>query len=76
MRDKGSIQLQKSRRVRQGPRSADPAQPAARGGVPIGDMVLLEEMEEREDLKAARAALREVKRKGTISLDEVLKFKR
>jgi prevent-host-death family protein len=34
--------------------------------VPIEDMALLEEIEDREDLKAARAALREVKRKGTI----------
>jgi len=47
--------------------------------VPIEDMALLEEMEDREDLKAARKALREVKRKGTTPLDEVLKefnFKR
>ena len=47
--------------------------------VPIEDIALLEEIEDREDLKAARAALREVKRKGTITLDEVLKefnFKR
>jgi prevent-host-death family protein len=47
--------------------------------VPIEDMALLEEMEDREDVKAARKALREVKRKGTIPLDEVLKelnFKR
>ncbi len=41
--------------------------------VPIEDMALLEQIEDREDLKAARAALREVKRKGTIPLDEVLK---
>jgi prevent-host-death family protein len=41
--------------------------------VPIEDMELLEEIEDRADLKAARAALREVKRKGTIPLDEVLK---
>ena len=34
--------------------------------VPIEDIALLEEIEDREDLKAARAALREVKRKGTI----------
>ena len=33
--------------------------------VPIEDMALLEEIEERHDLKAARAALREVARKGT-----------
>ncbi len=47
--------------------------------VPMEDVALLEEIEDREDLKAARAALREVKRKGTIPLDEVLKefnFKR
>ena len=41
--------------------------------VPIEDMALLEEIEDREDLRAARAALREAKRKGTIPLDEVLK---
>jgi prevent-host-death family protein len=35
--------------------------------VPIEDIALLEAMEDRDDLKAARAALREVKRKGTIS---------
>jgi prevent-host-death family protein len=34
--------------------------------VPMEDVALLEEIEDREDLKAARAALREVKRKGTI----------
>jgi prevent-host-death family protein len=34
--------------------------------VPIEDVALLEKIEDREDLKAARAALREVKRKGTI----------
>ena len=34
--------------------------------VPIEDIALLEAMEDRDDLKAARAALREVKRKGTI----------
>jgi prevent-host-death family protein len=34
--------------------------------VPIEDIALLEEIEDRADLKAARAALREVKRKGTI----------
>jgi prevent-host-death family protein len=41
--------------------------------VPIEDMALLEEIEDREDLRAAHAALREAKRKGTIPLDEVLK---
>jgi len=34
--------------------------------VPIEDIALLEAMEDRDDFKAARAALREVKRKGTI----------
>lgn len=34
--------------------------------VPIEDIALLEAMEDRDDLRAARAALREVKRKGTI----------
>jgi prevent-host-death family protein len=34
--------------------------------VPIEDIALLEKIEDREDLKAARAALREIKRKGTI----------
>lgn len=34
--------------------------------VPIEDIALLEKIEDREDLKAARSALREVKRKGTI----------
>jgi len=34
--------------------------------VPIEDIALIEEIEDREDLKAARAALREAKRKGTI----------
>jgi hypothetical protein len=34
--------------------------------LPIEDIAILEKIEDREDLKAARAALREVKRKGTI----------
>ena len=34
--------------------------------VPMEDIALLEEIEDRDDLKTARAALREVKRKGTI----------
>lgn len=34
--------------------------------VPIEDIALIEEIEDREDMKAAQAALREVKRKGTI----------
>lgn len=41
--------------------------------VPIEDMALLEEIEDREDLKAARAALREVKRKGTIPWTQIKK---
>ena len=32
--------------------------------VPIEDIALIEEIEDREDLKAARAAMREAKRKG------------
>jgi hypothetical protein len=42
-------------------------------------MALLEEIEDREDLRAARAALREAKREGAVPLDQVLKefnFKR
>ena len=34
--------------------------------VPIEDVAMLEEIEDRDDLKIARAALREVRRKGTI----------
>ena len=34
--------------------------------VPIEDMVLLEQIEDRDDPKAARAAIREIRRKGTI----------
>jgi len=41
--------------------------------VPIEDVALLEEMEDREDLRAARKALREVKRKGTIPWSQVKK---
>ena len=41
--------------------------------VPIEDMALLEEMEDREDVKAARKALREVKRKGTIPWSRIKK---
>lgn len=41
--------------------------------VPIEDVALLEELEDREDLKAARAALREVKRKGTIPWPQIKK---
>jgi len=39
--------------------------------VPIEDIALIEEIEDREDLKAARAALREAKRKGTIPWSRV-----
>jgi prevent-host-death family protein len=35
--------------------------------VPIEDIDLLEEIEDREDLKAARAARRDIRRHGTIS---------
>ena len=41
--------------------------------VPVEDMALLEELEDRDDLKAARAALREVKRKGTITWSRLKK---
>jgi prevent-host-death family protein len=41
--------------------------------VPIEDIALLEEIEDREDLKAARAALREVKRKGSKSWKQLKK---
>lgn len=34
--------------------------------VPFEDIALLEEIEDREDLKAARAAMRQIKRTGTI----------
>jgi prevent-host-death family protein len=41
--------------------------------VPIEDIALLEEIEDREDLKAARKALREVKRTGTIPWSRIKK---
>ena len=41
--------------------------------VPIEDIALLEAMEDRDDLKAARAAFREVKRKGTTPWRQVKK---
>ncbi len=41
--------------------------------VPIEDIALLEEIEDRDDLKAARAAIREVKRKGTIPWAQIKK---
>ncbi len=41
--------------------------------VPIEDVALLEQMEDRDDLKAARAAIREVKRKGTIPWTRIKK---
>jgi len=40
--------------------------------IPFEDLALLEEIEDCEDLKAARAALRQIKRTGTIPLDQVL----
>lgn len=41
--------------------------------VPIDDLHLLEELEDRIDLADARAALAETKKKGTKSLDAILK---
>jgi prevent-host-death family protein len=41
--------------------------------VPIEDIALIEEIEDREDLKAARAAMRDAKRKGTIPWARVKK---
>ncbi len=41
--------------------------------VPIEDMALLEEIEDREELKAARKALREAERKGTIPWTQIKK---
>ncbi|MEK7369153.1 MAG: type II toxin-antitoxin system prevent-host-death family antitoxin [Planctomycetota bacterium] len=41
--------------------------------VPIEDMKLLEEIEDRIDLEDARKALTEAKRKGTISLSRLKK---
>jgi prevent-host-death family protein len=39
--------------------------------VPIEDVALLEEIEVREDLKAARKALREIDRKGSIPWSKI-----
>jgi prevent-host-death family protein len=41
--------------------------------VPIDDLHLLEELEDRIDLADARASLAETKKKGAKSLDKVLK---
>jgi prevent-host-death family protein len=41
--------------------------------VPIEDIQLLEELEEQADLKAVRAARREIKRKGTVPWEQVKK---
>jgi prevent-host-death family protein len=41
--------------------------------VPIEDIALLEAMEDRDDLRAARAAIREVKRKGTTPWTQIKK---
>ncbi|BFU93577.1 MAG: hypothetical protein NTNFB02_02990 [Nitrospira sp.] len=41
--------------------------------VPIDDLRLLEELEDRIDLADARAALAETKKKGAKSLDTILK---
>ena len=39
--------------------------------VPVEDFALLEELEDRLDLEAARAALRGVKKKGTIPWEKI-----
>ncbi len=41
--------------------------------VPIEDIALIEQIEDREDLKAARVAMREAKRKGTIPWAQIKK---
>ena len=41
--------------------------------MPIEDIALLEAMEDRGDLRAARAAIREVKRKGTTPWTQIKK---
>ena len=41
--------------------------------VPFEDIALIEEIEDREDLKAARTAIREAKRKGTIPWTRIKK---
>jgi prevent-host-death family protein len=40
--------------------------------VPIEDVKLIEEMEDRRDLKKARAALAEAREKGSVPLDKVI----
>jgi len=41
--------------------------------VPVEDLALLEELEDRVDLEAAREALLEASEKGTVSWDDVKK---
>lgn len=41
--------------------------------IPIEDLQALEAMEKEDDLKEARLALKEVKKKGSISFDEMKK---
>jgi prevent-host-death family protein len=41
--------------------------------VPIEDMQLIEEIEDREDLKAARAAMRDIRRNGTVPWTRIKK---
>lgn len=41
--------------------------------IPIEDLELVEAIEDRIDIKEARAALREAEEKGTIPLDDFLK---
>jgi prevent-host-death family protein len=41
--------------------------------VPIEDIALIEEIEDREDLKAARAAMRDIRRNGAIPWTHIKK---
>jgi prevent-host-death family protein len=41
--------------------------------VPIEDIALIEEIEDREDLKAARAAIRDIRRNGTVPWTRIKK---
>lgn len=41
--------------------------------VPIEDIALIEEIEDREDLKAARAAMRDIRRNGTVPWTRIKK---
>jgi prevent-host-death family protein len=41
--------------------------------VPLEDLLWLEDLEDKEDQRAYRAAMREVKRKGTVSWERIKK---